>query len=152
MELAPKKVGLCLWRMEKGHRIDGTFQPRPSPVDLARVLDTSTQQCTRSRGSSDIRLVVMLLPPGLSRAISPSVAIPTGTTAQRDISYCTTRGTVDGISTDCLSMCGITIPSHGRSRLVHASHPLSGGAEDDLTSSLLAEQTALGHRAKQSAA
>lgn len=42
MELAQKKVGLCLWRMKKGHRIDGTFQPHPSPVDLARVLDTST--------------------------------------------------------------------------------------------------------------
>ena len=108
-------------------------------------------QCTRSRGSSGIRLVVMLLPPGLSRAISPSVAIPSGITARRAISQ-TTRSAVDGISTDCLSMCGITTPSHGRSRLVHASHPLSGGAEDDLTSSLLAEHTALGRRAKQSAA
>jgi len=28
--------------MEKGHRIDGNFQPHPSLIDLAQVLDTST--------------------------------------------------------------------------------------------------------------
>ena len=108
-------------------------------------------QCTQARGMSVVHLVVVVRPLGPSRATSPSVAIPTGRTAPRAISH-TTRSTVDGISTDCLSMCGITTPSHGRSRHALASHPLSGGAEDDLTSSLHREQTSLGRFAEQSTA
>jgi hypothetical protein len=108
-------------------------------------------QCTRSRGISVVHLVALLRPLGPSRAISPSVAIPTGTRAPRAISH-TTTSTVDGISMDCLSMCGITTPSHGRSRRAHASHPLSGGVEDDLRSSLHREQTFLGRFAEQPAA
>jgi hypothetical protein len=82
---------------------------------------------------------------------------PHRTTAPRAISYSQgIESTVDGSSTNCLSMCGITTPSHGRSRHVRASHPLSGGTEDvrqrDLTSSLHREQTSLGRRAKQSTA
>ena len=135
---------------------EGTPDRRQFPAtSITNRLGSSTRhqhtQCTHARGISVNHLVVVLRPLGPSRAISPSVAIPTGRTAPRAISH-TMRSTVDGISTDCLSMCGITTPSHGRSRRAHASHPLSGGVEDDLRSSLHREQTFLGRFAEQPAA
>lgn len=126
-----------------------------SATTITNRLGSSTRhqhaQCTLARGISELPLVAVLLPPGPSRAISPSVAIPTGNTAPRTISN-TTRARSTASQRSAFRCAGSRLPSHGRSRHDDASHPLSGGAEDDLTSSLHREQISLGRFAEQSTA